>query len=230
VIVCVYALIAPAPARLRLAGVAGERLRVVTVDRIGAVIGELRRTPAPSVRNLRRWAVVVESIAARASSVLPARFATTVADRDELAFIMHSRRATLRERLRVVRGRAQMTTRLLGSDPDDPRYRGQTPLTSRTGVRPQYTSTQGTQYLQEKMAIAADARAVPEFKPVRQVIQRYVKDERVDRRGGVVTINHLVPRASAAAYRDAVEHAADENGVRLIVTGPWPPYAFADTW
>jgi hypothetical protein len=71
---------------------------------------------------------------------------------------------------------------------------------------------------------------VPEFEVIRNVVQRYIKDERVEKRGGVVTINHLVPRRSVLRYRDAVERAARENEVRLMVTGPFPPYAFADTW
>lgn len=230
-IICVYALVSPAPARLTLTGVAGERLRVVAIDRIGAVVGELRRVPAPSVRNLRRWAAVIESITARAPSVLPARFATTVADRDELAFILQSRGSMLRQRLRAVRARAQMTIRLLGSDRDDPQHGGDTRVTSHTGVRPRYGATQGTQYLQRRMAIAAAARAAPAaFEPIRAAVRRYVKDERIDRIGNVITINHLVARTAAARYRDAVERAADENEVRLIVTGPWAPYAFADNW
>ena len=103
-------------------------------------------------------------------------------------------------------------------------------MTSRTGVRPQYGATQGTQYLQRRMADAAAARVVPTFEPIRATVRRYIRDERVETRGGVVTINHLVSRAAAARYRAAVERAADHNGVRLIVTGPWPPYAFADNW
>ena len=229
-ITCVYALVSRAPTRLSFTGVAGERLRVVTVDRIGVVVGEVRRVPAPSIRNLRRYANVIESIAARVPSVLPARFATAVADREELALILRARGFALRQRLRTVRGRSQMTIRLLGSDPDDGSYRGQTPVMSRTGVRPQYGATQGTQYLQRRMAMAAAGRAVPAFEPIRAAIQRHIKDERIDKREGVITINHLVPRAAAARYRDAVERAADDNKMRLIVSGPWPPYAFADTW
>jgi hypothetical protein len=230
VIVCIYALVSRPPARLTLKGIAGERLRVVTVDRIGAVVGELRRAPSPSVGNLRRYAAVVDSIASRVPAILPARFGTTVTDHDELTFILRSRRSALRQRLRAVRSRAQMTIRLLGSDPGDESLRGQTPVMSRTGVRPPYGATQGTQYLQRRREIAARANAVPGFEPIRAAVRRYIKDERIEKRGGIVTINHLVPRANAGRYRDAVERTARDNDVRLIVTGPWPPYAFADNW
>ena len=229
-ILCVYALVNAPPARLGVGGVTGERLRIITVDRISAVAGEVRRAPAPGVRNLRRYAAIVESIASRVPAILPARFGTTVTDLDELMFLLRSRRATLRERLRAVRGRAQMTLRLLESESGDAPLRSRSTVIPRDVLRLGYGATQGTQYLQWRREIGAKARAVPEFEVIRDVVRRYIKDERVEKRGGVVTINHLVPRGSALRYRDAVEGAARENEVRLIVTGPFPPYAFADTW
>ena len=228
--ICVYALVSPPPARLGLTGMAGEKLRVVSVSRIAAVIGEMRRAPAPTVRNLRRHAAVVEAIAAKVPAILPARFATTVVDRDELTFILTSRSATLRRRLSSVRARCQMTIRMLGSDPGDVPYRGQTPVMPRTGVRPRNGATQGTQYLQQRMATAVSARAIPAFEPIRAAVGRFVKDERVEKRADVVTVNHLVPRTAVTRYRAAVTRAAGENHLRLMVSGPWAPYAFADNW
>jgi hypothetical protein len=230
VIVCVYALVSPPPARLTVTGVAGERLQVLRVGRIGAIVGELRRAPAPSVRNLRRYAAAVESVAAKTSAILPARFGTTVTDADELSFIIRSRRTALRQRLSAVRGRAQMTIRLIESESGDAALSSQSRVTGRTQLRLGYGTTQGTQYLRQKMADAAAACAVPAFDVVRPAIQRYVKDERVEKRDGIVTINHLVPHGSVERYRDAVTRTAEDCGVRLIVTGPWAPYAFADTW
>ncbi len=227
---CVYALVSPPPLRLRLTGMAGETLRVVTGGCIGAVVGELRRAPAPSVRNLRRYAAVVEAIAVRAPAVLPARFGTTVVGREELAFILTSRGATLRRQLRTLRARCQMTIRLVGSDPGDAAYGGQTLVMRRAGVRPRNGATQGTQYLRRRMAIAADARAVPRFAPIRAAIERMVKAERVEKRGDVVTINHLIQRSAVPRYVAAVERAALDHDVGLTISGPWAPYAFADNW
>jgi len=229
VIILVYALIRPPAVRLRLTGVGSERLQLMMVDRIGIVVGELRRVPAPSVRNLRRYAEVVESLAARTSAILPARYGTTVADADELLFVVRSRRL-LRQRLKAVRGRAQMTIRLLESASSDTPSPSQSKVSRRTRPGLRYGTTQGARYLRRKMADAAAARSVPAFDPVRPAIRRYVKEERVEKRSGIVTINHLVSRATVDKYRSAVERAADGNDVRLIVTGPWPPYAFADTW
>jgi hypothetical protein len=72
--------------------------------------------------------------------------------------------------------------------------------------------------------------AVPVFDPLRASVRRWVRDERMEKRGGVASMYHLIPTGSAARYRAALEHAAGEEGLRVIVSGPWPPYAFADTW
>jgi hypothetical protein len=52
----------------------------------------------------------------------------------------------------------------------------------------------------------------------------------MEKRGDVASIYHLIPAGSAPRYRAALDAAAREAGVRVIVSGPWPPYAFADTW
>ena len=229
-ILCVYALVGSPRSLQKVTGIAGERLRGVVFDGFVAIVGEVRRRPAASTRNLRRYAAVVESIAARVAAILPVRFGTTFDDETELTLALRSRGTATRQRLRAVRRRAQMTIRIVGSDPDDERLRGQTPVMNRSGVRPRNKATQGTQYLQQRLAVLRTAREVAGLAPIRPAIRPFVKDEQVERRSGVITIHHLIPRAMAERYRTAVERAAAESGVRLFVSGPFPPYAFADNW
>ena len=107
--ICVYALIGRTRARLDLAGITGEPVRAIAAGDIAAVAGEVRSMPAPSIRNLRRYAAVIEALTSRVPAVLPARFGTVVADPAELRFILGSRAGTFRAGLRHVRGRCQMT-------------------------------------------------------------------------------------------------------------------------
>lgn len=229
-ILCVYALVgSPCPVQ-KMTGIAGERLRGITVDGVVAIVGEVRRRPSASTTTLRKYAAIIESIAARVPAVLPVRFGTTFADLAELTSVLRSRRAATRQRLRAVRRRAQMTIRIVGSDPDDGRSRGQTPVMSRTGVRPRYEATQGTQYLRQRLTVLRTAREVPELAPIQTAIRGFVTDERVERRGGVITVHHLIPRARAVRYLAAVERAVGQSGIRLAISGPFAPYAFADNW
>jgi hypothetical protein len=159
----------------------------------------------------------MHELAARFPAMLPARFDTFV-DEDELMFILSSRRVSLARALTMVRGRVQMTIRVLPRGEADDRAIAQAGE-ERVGA------VTGRDYLAGK---ARAARAVAGFEPVRAAVARWVRDERVERRAGVSSVYHLIPRSSTSAYRRAVRTSAASAGLRLIVTGPWPPYAFAD--
>ena len=231
--ICVYALIASS-SRVVGSGMGGERLRAVTAGGIAALVGELRRAPKPTVTNLRRYAIVIEKVAAQTPAILPVRFGTSMADLDEVTFVVQSRQDALGRRLRAVRGRSQMTIRVVlrgsAADSGDASSASQTRVTGRSRVRLETVSTPGTQYLQQRALTAARAREITGFAPIRAAVKRWVKDERVEKRAGVATVNHLVPRSSAGAYRSAVERAAERAGLRVTVTGPFAPYAFAENW
>ena len=175
---------------------AGERLRAIAFDGVMAIVGDVPRRPAASTRNLRQYAAVVESIAARMPAVLPARFGTTFDDVAELTLALQSRGATMRQRLRAVRGRTQMTIRLVSeSESGDASRASRSHAAGRARVRLEHRATQGTQYLRQRLAVLRTAREVPELAPIRPAIRRFVKDERVERRGDVASVHHLIPRA-----------------------------------
>jgi hypothetical protein len=93
------------------------------------------------------------------------------------------------------------------------------------------TAGPGTRYLAERTRARHAAAEVPELAPLRPVLERFVTAERVERHDApplVASVFHLVPRGDAAAYTDAVEAAAGAlRDVRISVSGPWAPYAFA---
>jgi hypothetical protein len=189
-------------------------LRHVAVGSIGAVVQRVSRGPRPSERAMREFDRVVASIAATVPALLPARFGTTFADVEELTAILKARQPALRRALRHVRGRVQMTTRVVTVKAQGPRPKLQSQVRS------------GAEYLRRRAA----EREVPGFPPLRAAVRRWVRDEHVEQRNSVASVYHLIPRASVPAYRRALQSAADDAGLRVIVSGPWPPYAFATTF
>jgi hypothetical protein len=225
-VVCVYALASAAmPPVTPITGIARERVRAVRIGGITAFVGHVRRMPSPDEPILRRFDRVVRHLFVAVPALLPARFGTCFDTLDELTTVLRLRQASLRRALRVVRGRAQMTVRVIrgqewGRD-SRPHFLPNGPV----GRRP---VTTGADYLRGRAEEAARQRAVPGFEPVRASVARLVRAEHVDRRAGVATIYHLVPRAAAMSYRAAVERSAAAAGLHCVVTGPWPPYAFTD--
>ena len=221
--VWVYALTGAAmPQIAQMAGIARERLRTVRVGRITAIVGHVRRVPAPDESTLRHFDRILRRLFAATPALLPARFGTCFDTLDDVTTVLSLRQASLWRALRLVRGRAQMTVRVITG-------RLKPAPTSESGayVGPGFSRpvTSGADYLRRR---AAQEHDVPGFEPVRARVRRWVREERVERRAGVATIYHLVPRAATTAYRAAVEQSAAAAGLQCVVTGPWPPYAFTD--
>jgi hypothetical protein len=234
----VYALARRAPGRLGVRGVSGERLQVVRVGAIDAVIGRVSRIPRPTEHHLRKHGRIISALWRRTPALLPARFGTSVADVGELELIIGTRETSLRRHRRRVSNRAQMTVRFFpGSGARDSGLGKTVNPSSISGSRipgPESRvpspESRGRSYLLARFADAQREREVPGFRPFRDVVKTWVRAERVEKRGGVATIYHLVPRGSADRYRAALERAAGAADVRMLVSGPWPPYAFADGW
>jgi hypothetical protein len=85
----------------------------------------------------------------------------------------------------------------------------------------------GAAYLRGRARDAAERQRVPEFERVRGAVARWVRAERIEQRANVSTVYHLIPRAAAGAYRQALGRAADAHGVALVISGPYLPFAFA---
>jgi hypothetical protein len=227
--VCVYAVVSGASGPLRGDGASGERLRRVRVSGLDLVIGHVPRMPRPTVATLKRYDAAVRRLMETHGSVLPARYGTYATTLEELAATTRDRRETLRRSLRLVRHRVQMTVRVFGSGSTPSRLRTEPEsVQSRFRVDSEYgdRATQGRQFLQRR---AAELQ-IPGAEPLRAAVKKWVRAERTERhdRGRLAgSMYHLVPRGAAAAYRGALQRAAIAAGVTIVVSGPWPPYAFA---
>ena len=216
-ILWVYALTG-GTARVAARGLAGERLRVYTQGPVAAVAGHLSRVPDASPEVLRRYDGAMRRLAESLPAVLPVRFGTRFEDPAELAFVLRSRGPSLTRVLAHVRHRVQMTVRLI----DEPEgLEPSRPIEPRRGS--------GTAYLRARAEAAARDRDIAGFDSVRGAVQRWLRDERVQRHGAVVSVYHLIPRTAADRYRRAIARAAASSGLHVVVSGPWPAYAFADT-
>jgi hypothetical protein len=204
----VYALAAgPVPQRVR---VGRASLRVIFVGPVAAIAGP--PLSAPTVEDaLRQQHAIVLALADRFDPLLPARFGSRMTHARIDAAIRGSADVVMRA-LNHVRGRRQMTVRLIG--PERPERSEKPPAT-------------GTSYLAARRA----AHAVPaEGAPLQQAVAPFVVDERIQPgRGGVrSTLFHLVSRDDVERYERAVEASAPHlSPWRAVVSGPWPPFAFA---
>jgi hypothetical protein len=219
-----YAVLAEPPAGALPSGLHGEPVRLVACDDVLAAVGDVASAPAVDEASLRAHDAAVRRLAAGASALLPARFGSIAADERELCEALRPRLDAFREGLRAVRGCEQMTLRFARRDAAAPDVAPALPSTSSASAGP------GTRYLDARRASAGDPRAIPEVGRVLDALAPLVRGERWERHGHpplLASVYHLVARGSLDEYRAAVASAADEAGVRVTSSGPWPPYAFA---
>ena len=223
--ICVYALIAPSRRTPGVTGVRRERLRRISFGRVDVIVGEMTSAPKPTGVGVRRYDTVMRELGDRFPAILPARFGTCVAGTEELAFIIQSRQASFVKSLRLVRNRVQMTVRIFS--PEGRRFPGGTEVARRDGGSRKGRRS-GARYLRDRADIA---RYLPGSEPIRAAVKKWVKAERIERHEGqslAGSIFHLVARSAVSPYHRAVERAAMAADVTTIISGPWPPYAFAD--
>jgi hypothetical protein len=212
----VYALTAPSTRRLSTKGMTGERLHRIRVGSMQAIVGSVRAAPASTELNLRKYGRTMSALWRGATALLPVRFGTVVRDVAALEHLLEPQEAALRDRLRAVRRRSQMIVRVIPAPTP--------PQSPHAPVSPKPQATSGADYLRGRLRAT---REVPGFEPVRRAVKAWVREERVENRAGVGSVYHLVPSGSVTRYRKALEAAASDAELRVLVTGPWPPYAFA---
>jgi hypothetical protein len=212
--VWVYAIVPGSTRHISTRGHRGERLRTVTAGRLAAVFSERRSIPRTTERVVRAHHAVVERLARELPAVIPVRFGTAFPDLDELTFVLRTRSTALGRTLRLVRRRVQMTARVTV---DSPELDAEPPVDRRTG----------TAYLKSRSERASRPARHHLVEHLRHAVRRWVRDERVEQRGRVISVYHLVPRGGVDAYLGVARRAAAAVPGRIIISGPCAPYAFA---
>jgi hypothetical protein len=216
-----YAVLGAAPAGPLGAGLADEPLRLVRCGPIVATAGEMTVSPALTPAALRGHDAVVRRLAALADAILPARFGALATGEADLCARLTQGADGLREALVRVAGREQMILRVSRASPGTA-----VPPTEELAAAP---GGPGARYLAERAR--AQRSAEDALAPLRPVLDRFVTAERVERHETpplVASVYHLLARGSAPAYTAAVERAVRAlPEIRVTVSGPWAPYAFA---
>jgi len=222
----VYAILGDAPTAPLGHGLAGEPLTLLRAADLVAAVGAMDEPPAASREAVLGHDAVVRRLSDVSAAILPTRFGM-VDDASALTEWLRAAADVLGDALRLVAGREQMTLHVF--DGDEPPAVDAVERTDDAGA--ESASGPGTRYLALRRRQRRREESVPELAPLRGRLDALVVAERTERRATPpfrATVYHLIERGRSADYRAAVDagHAL-VRGVRLRVSGPWAPYAFA---
>jgi gas vesicle protein GvpL/GvpF len=222
-----------AGARLRAVGAAGLAAVVSTVD--AATFGQqaLRR----NLEDLdwlasvaRRHDAVIRAVTEQ-GPVIPLRLGTIYASDEHVRRVLRQRHPELAAALRTVSGRSEWGVKAYTNSESDDASRG--PADSGIAYvrrrRAQLAAREDAERVAGRQAQAVHAALTSLAVAARTHAPR---NTALDQNPGREVLNgaYLVDGPRTAAFHDAVRLQEQSNrAVRLILTGPWPPYSFT-TW
>ena len=237
----VYAVLGDAPPEPGQ-GLRGEPLRLLSSGSLFVAVGPMEEAPPIGNDTIRRFDATVRRLATLVEAILPVRFGTHLATEREVHERLADRQSELSRALELVRGREQMTVRIFHHGPTT--IPGKPPSPSDVSLaesgqlafldassRGDPRVGPGTQFLRARQETHRRAHTAPELEPLRPLLAPLVFAERVERHDAgplVATVFHLITCGTVATYLEQVTATGVlTDDLRVTVTGPWPPYAFA---
>jgi len=225
-------------------------VEIVEYDELGAVVSEVHSSRdtafAPELSHLLAYERVVEAFH-RECPVLPMRYGSILEDEARLLHLLRERGATYRSLLREVGGCVEMRVRILLTPEAKRGERGlqgfaaELPICS---LGRAYLELRKAQYAEKDRAAEREAALIERLRDAfaglytrcvsgqsfawvpagarEPLLQRH--DEQKALR--VLPLDFLTRRESEEAFRKTFHRVSQEGPVKLLMSGPWPPYTF----
>jgi hypothetical protein len=209
-------------------GVSGEPVRIVEFEDFSAVVSVSRSEAFQITRkNALAHHEVVRSIT-QETTPLPTRFGTLVTV-EQLRNYVSAHHQAIKAKLAQVRGGVEMNVRMIqtiaGADVSQK-------------SKDENVLGPGTAFLLEKRREISHEEAGAAQKAqlsswLREKLGDLIKDEKISLVPSPTIIlaraDHLIERENVREYRAKMARAVEERPeVRFMVSGPWPPYSFAN--
>ena len=208
-------------------GLGGRQVQQVSCHSLSALVSDI--DTAHLVGNASNALVhhaVVQAALQRSAAVMPCRFGTLLADEEQLLTLFRTHYAVLAAELARLRDKLEVGVQAIfsGSTAEtEPALgaEGLTPGTRYLLVKKRHSEARRAVCDQaERCAQALNAATTPWWAEV-QAQQRHLDQ------GLLLSLCYLVPRHQVAAFRHTYEQFRSRSPqLKLLYTGPWPPYSF----
>jgi hypothetical protein len=222
----------PLPPGLKLpAGVAGQPVEVVEHQGLGAAVSELAEAEAPAeVPGILAYGTVVEFFF-RHLTVIPLRYGAMAGDRREVTALLERHQAEYAALLAELDGMAEMGVEVLsegcaGAATTAAIAPARSPDSAPSGAS--YLSGRKLYYRSADRMVERDSELVEEISAslaglfVRRKVERPSRDR-------LLRLYFLVPRPAVECFRRTSRQGSRNQPVKLLLSGPWPPYNFVDS-
>ena len=205
-------------------GISGAPVRLLKIDNLAVLISDTTIDAVPVTKeNALAHAAVVRSILDQ-TTPLPFRFGTLVTEQ-QLRSYVSARKPALKKKLAHVRGCVEMSAKIIWDAPGS--IRTTSPQPSGTGT--DFLTSKRREILGDEQR-AKQAAEISDW--LRERVNGLTRDEQVTLRPSerlLLSAAHLVERANIERYRTHLAEARQNRPeLHFLISGPWPPYSFAN--
>lgn len=228
---CVLPADAPDPA---VSGLDAAPVRALRASGLTAWLGDVPSTPRPELDRIRDHDRVIRSAMAAGITPVPIRFGQVLAD-DEAVRAHLAQRDYARE-LAHVADAVEFAIRVIDPEAvaEEAGARAKPPDAPSVAAGTGAVAADGAAYMRllaERMhhSEGRRARALDAANGLDRALAQWVRDRRIEpsERPAGAAVAHLVQASAAHAYEARAKELSDDyRPLRLVVTGPWPPYSF----
>jgi hypothetical protein len=211
---------------LSVRGIADAPVSLLKIDEFGIVISEGESFPLTERESVMAHAAVVRSFLDQ-TTLLPLRFGTVLTEQ-QLRHYVATYKPALKKNLAHVRGCVEMDLKIIWQHvkPDA----NQPPEQEKQGP--------GTAFLEKKRRdLLGDERQSAQKTELSDMLRGHlgglIRDEQIElhpsKTGILAAVFHLVQRANAERYKEIVQEIRNNRpDLNIRLSGPWPPYSFAN--
>lgn len=215
-------------------GVEGQHVFVVAQNGLRAALSELGESGSvPDVSAVLAYEKVVEAFH-RHLTVIPMRYGCRFEDSSQAASLLESRREEYEAVLHQIEGMTEMGVHVLLEKSNKQGKRS--PEAAPAGSFPPFSSS-GTGYLAARRQhyLTLDRAALDHRCLVEELCDSlsglYARSNAKlpsSKDANLLSVYFLMPRGSVEGFRRAARRRCSTEGIKLLVSGPWPPYNFVE--
>ena len=205
-----------------VSGVSGAAVRVLKIGDVSVLVSDCEAVPVTQ-ENMLAHAAVVRSVLTR-TTPMPFRFGT-LATEQQLQSFLATNKIAIANKLAHLRGCVEMDLKTT--------WHG-----SVSATKPDPEAGPGTAFLREKRReLLGDELPAAERAELSDLLRTelgsLIKEEKIgflpSGKPGLAKVFHLVESSKIKEYRERMQKLREKRPeLQLEVSGPWPPYSFAN--
>ena len=208
-------------------GVSGAPVRLVKTENLSVLVSDVDVDSVPVTReNALAHASVVRSVLDY-TTPLPCRFGTIVTEQ-QLQSYLSARKPALESKLESLRGCVEMSVKIIWKNAAQ-KETYDTTTAGEQGIGTTFLAEKRRQIIGDEQR-AAEATEIATW--LRENLRELTRDEQVTIRPTerlVLSAAHLIERDRMTQYRVKVaEICQNRPELHFLLSGPWPPYSFAN--